>query len=89
MVKTMADPVDFDNLPQRVKRVIERCRAGQKLCKQIRLKDGGDSEVTFLFEPSGKKAPPKSSDAAIKTGFLKPMGDGLFDADTSQTWIAA
>lgn len=79
----------FDELPKRVQRVIERCRSGALLCKQIRLKDGGESEVTFLFEPSGKKAPPKSSDMAIKSGFLRPRGDGLFDLDTSQTWEAA
>lgn len=79
----------FDELPKRVQRVIERCRGGEVLCKQLRMKETGESEITFLFEPSGKKAPPKSSDMAVKSGFLRPRGDGLFDLDTSQTWEAA
>ena len=80
---------DFDRLPKRVKLIIERCRSGQKLCKQIRLKDGGDSEVTYIFEPGGKRAPVKSASAALTSGFMRPLGDGLFGADTSQTWEAA
>lgn len=67
--------------------IIERCKNGQRLCKSFRFKESGDTEIIFFFEPSGKRAGPKSAQEAIATGLLKPMGDGLLD--DSQTWAAA
>lgn len=81
--------IEFEKLPGRVQKVINTCRAGQKLTKSLRLKDGGETEITFAFEPSGKSAPPKSSAEAIASGLLRPLGDGLLGADTSQTFAAA
>lgn len=66
--------------------IIERCRNGQRLCKSFRFKESGDTEVMFFFEPSGKRAGPKSAQEAIASGLLKPINDGLFD--NSQTWTA-
>jgi hypothetical protein len=66
--------------------IIERCKNGQRLCKSFRFKESGDTEIIFFFEPSGKRAGPKSAQEAIATGLLKPLNDGLFDA--SQTWTA-
>lgn len=80
---------DFERLPQRVKRVIERCRSGATLHKFFRNKEGGNAEVLYAYEPGGKPAPPKSSEAAIASGFLRPNRDGLFDDGNSQTWRAA
>jgi hypothetical protein len=82
----IADP--FDELPRRVQRVIKACRGGARLTKSLRLKEAGETEVTFVFEPSGRRAPVKSSQEAIASGFLVPMGDGLFDPSLSQTWRA-
>ena len=82
----MAEP---NRLPERVRRVIERVKAGERLCKSLRLKeDGGDTETVFFYEPSGKRAGPKSAQQAIESGHLKPAGDGLFDPSLSQTWTA-
>lgn len=80
---------EFNKLPARVRRVIERCRGGQMLCKTLRHKETGNCEVLFSFYPSEKPAPLKSSEAAIASGFLIAQQDGLFDGDSSQTWRAA
>jgi hypothetical protein len=80
---------DFEKLPARVQNIITKCRRGEKLTKSLRLKETGETEISFAFEPSGKRAPPKSSIDAINSGLLRPLGDGLFGADTSQTFAAA
>lgn len=69
--------------------VIDRVKSGEKLCKSLRHKVSGELEVTHLFEPSGKRCNPTSAERAIKSGELRPLNDGLFDPDTSQTWGAA
>ena len=73
-------------MSHRAAAIIERCKNGQRLCKSFRFKESGDTEVLFFFEPSGKRAGPKSAQEAIATGLLKPLNDGLFDS--SQTWAA-
>jgi hypothetical protein len=80
---------EYDKLPKRVRDVIDRCRSGQILQKAFRFKEAGETEVTFTYQPSSKRAPPKSSEAAIASGLLRPNNDGLFDDGTSQTWRAA
>lgn len=76
-------------LPKRVWRVVDLARDGQKLTKLLRRNQIGMTETEFAFEPGGKHVPTKSAKQAIESGFLKPMGDGLFGDDTSQTWGAA
>lgn len=73
-------------LPARVWRVIDTARSGQKLCKFLRKKETGETDVQFAFEPKAKRVPTKSAQDAIKSGLLKPLGDGLFGE--SQTWVA-
>lgn len=81
----MAEP----KLPKRVLRIVEKCKAGELLCKQMRFKSSGETEIVFTFHPSGKVAGPASSLEAINSGLLAPQGDGLFGSETSQTWRAA
>jgi hypothetical protein len=80
--------VDLEKLPSRVKAIVERVRHGERLCKSFRFKETGETEVTFYFEPSGKRAGPVSAQAATETEFLAPCNDGLFTG-TDQTWTAA
>jgi hypothetical protein len=80
---------DFEKLPQRVRNVIHKCRCGQILTKSLRMKETGETEVTFMFEPWGVRAPPKSSIEAIASGFLLPQNDGLLGPESSQTFVAA
>jgi hypothetical protein len=83
----MIDVTDL-RVPQRVLSVIDKLNGGQRLCKSFRYKESGDTEITFTLEPSGKRVGPKSAQAAIETGRLRPLGDGLFGNETSQTWGA-
>lgn len=76
-------------IPKRVESIIERCRSGETLCKTFRHKESGETEVLYHFHPSGRSAGPKSAAAAVGTGLLRPSADGLFGADTAQTWRAA
>lgn len=76
-------------LPARVWRVIDGARGGKKVCKFLRKMETGDTDITYAFEPTGRRIPTKSAMAAIESGLLRPMGDGLFGEETSQTWVAA
>ena len=76
-------------LPKRVWRVIDAARDGQKLTKLLRRNQLGMTEIEFAFEPGGKHVPTGTANAAIASGLLRPTGDGLFGAETSQTWVAA
>lgn len=75
-------------IPERVLRVVRAVSGGQKLCKSLRMKESGETEVSFHFEPSGRAAPPKSSQRAIELGLLQPAGDALFEEEMSQTFLA-
>lgn len=79
----------YSELPKRAQVIVDRVRNGETLCKSIRHKETGETELSFTFEPSGKRAGPKSAERAIECGLLAPGGAGLFDASTSQTWRAA
>lgn len=79
---------EFEHLPYYVKAVIEKCRSGQRLCRSFRTKETGDVEEIFIFEPTGKRVGQKSAAQALETGFLKPLGDGLLEIQSSQTWVA-
>lgn len=75
-------------LPARVWRVIDTVRGGQKLCKYLHKKPDNTTDARFFVEPDGRKVSAESAVEAIASGLLKPLGDGLFEADTSQTWVA-
>lgn len=74
-------------LPARVQSFIARINGGESLCKSFRFLSSGETEVIFISEPSGKRAPPKSAKSAIASGLLAPAGDGLFAPEFSQTYI--
>ncbi|TNC14884.1 hypothetical protein FF100_04715 [Methylobacterium terricola] len=59
------------------------------LCRTFRMKETGEGETLFAFEPSGRSCGPKSAEAAIGSGWLVPQADGLFGAESSQTFVAA
>ncbi len=80
---------EFEALPMRVRLIINKCRDGERLQKTLIYKSTGETEISFTFEPSGRRAGPKSAQAAIKSPFMSPRGDGLFDASTSQTFAAS
>jgi hypothetical protein len=83
------DDKQFKSLPKRVQSIILTMRQEKcVLCKHLHHKETGDTEVTFYFEPGGKRCGPKSAALATESGFLTPNEDGLFGGNTSQTWIA-
>ena len=61
--------------------IVRRCRAGAALCKSY-----GPTGVRFSLQPPGVRIKPKYARAAIASGKLMAVRDGLFG--TSQTWIA-
>lgn len=77
-----------EQLPKRVLRIVDRCRAGEVLCKTLIHGADGRDVVLFLLHPSNKPVRPKSSEEAIASGLLVAQRDGLFGPDTSQTWRA-
>lgn len=80
---------EFDRLPKRVQSIISTMRRENwRLCKSLHHKESGQTEVTYHFEPVGRRCGPKSAMVAVEGGFLLPNNDGLF-AVTDQTWIAA
>ena len=79
---------EFERLPKSVQRVISTVRQGETLCKFLRRKETGETDVRFFFEPSGRKVGRISATRATRTPFLAPQQDGLF-AGTDQTWTAA
>lgn len=76
-------------VPRSVRLAIIRMREGQRLHKSIRLKSNGETEVCFTFFPSGERCRADVAKAAIKTPFVRPLGDGLFEDEFSQTFEAA
>ncbi len=88
MAKRTKNTDPFLALPKRVRSAIERCRAGETLCRHFRtLRYEGESQDWF-FEPSGRTCGNATAEAATRTPFMVPGGDGLF-ADDSQTFRAA
>lgn len=78
----------FEKLPFHARRVIERCRKGELLIRTYRMKETGEHETLYAFEPSGRRAPERGSEVAISSGFLTPRSDGLLDEASSQTFQA-
>ena len=76
-------------IPKRVQALLDRLARQERLCKFLRRKETGETEILFFLEPSGQRVGPRTAEAAIKSGLLKPVGDGLFSADYSQTFLRA
>ena len=70
---------------KRVLTVLAAAQAGEKLCKSIRQSDAGN-EISWSLEPSGRNVGMSTANKIISGGLLAPQHDGLFGADTSQTW---
>jgi hypothetical protein len=77
---------DDRKIPLRVRRVIDRVYAGERLCVALKTNLSGKHETQYFYEPSGRSAPTTSAQQAIETGYLRPAGDSLFEAVPSQTW---
>jgi hypothetical protein len=88
MPRKKVEKSPFDKLPKTAKAVVAAARGGQRICKDIRKKETGDAEISWFYEPSGKRIRPTAAQRAIDSGLLIPSGDGLFDG-MSQTWTAA
>jgi len=72
---------------KRLQSLIDRLARGERIIKQLPREPG--DKTHFWFEPSSKPVPPKTFERAITEGFVKPANDGLFDDQTSQTWVSA
>lgn len=76
--------------PMRVRRIVMACVRGQQLTKTIRSRPGlVEADPLYTLEPVGRVVAIQSATDAIASGLLLGNGDGLFGADTSQTWRAA
>ena len=62
--------------------IIRACRAGARLCKAYR-----GATVIFTLQPPGVRVLPVHALAAIRSGDLVALRDGLFPNNT-QTWTA-
>jgi hypothetical protein len=61
--------------------IVRRCCAGAVLCKSH-----GRAGVSYTLQPPGTKVKTRYARAAINSGALTPLHDGLF-ADQTQTWV--
>lgn len=73
---------------KRAERIAEQCRSGKTLHCYNRQTETGSTEIVYFLEPGGRQVGAKSALNAIRHGLLIPSGDGLFGAESSQTWIA-
>jgi hypothetical protein len=62
--------------------VIRRCRKGERLCQKY-----SGVRTAFFLDPSGIRVRASHARAAIGSGELTSMDDGLFKW-TTQTWVA-
>lgn len=74
-------------VPKRVQRILDACARGQVLCLTIAETRLGTKPEVWFLEPSNRVVPALSAREA--TRLLVPSRDGLFGADSSQTWTAA
>lgn len=79
---------DLKDLIRSARHVVIAMRGGQRLCKTIRLKVGGDTEYEYHLEPSGKTVPNGAAKRILVSRYVVPMGDGLLGSESSQTWAA-
>ena len=76
-------------IPKRVQALLDRLARQERLCKFLRRKETGETEILFFLEPSGMVVGTWTAERAIKMGLLEPACDGLFSADYSQTFLRA
>lgn len=61
------------------------CREkGERIVKTMWTGAGGMARVSYHLHPSGRGISEQQFEHLAE--WLEPIGDGLFDADTSQTW---
>jgi len=68
--------------PIKGNQIVRRCCAGAVLCKSH-----GRAGVSYTLQPPGTKVKTRYARAAIMSGALVPMRDGLFGH--VQTWVFA
>lgn len=85
----MAAKKQSEKIPVRVQHALDRLKGGERLVKWFRHKETGEAETLFRFEPSGKNLGPDTALKIVRGGYVIPEGDGLFGADSSQTWRLA
>ena len=67
-------------------RVLERCRKGERLAKTITTNRAGNPVTSYCLEPSGTHVTKGQFLGLLRSGNFVPVGDGLFDVESSQTW---
>lgn len=74
------------SIPKRVQRILDACRGGQTLCMSLANTQVGTTLECWFLHPSNRKLAKQSAREA--SVLLHPSCDGLFGAETSQTWRA-
>lgn len=59
---------------------------GQRLCQRFDAEERGPHSAQFWLEPSGRRARPDAAKELIRSGRVRPVGDGLFVDAPSQTF---
>lgn len=72
---------------KRAERVVRECECGKTLCRFNRTRENGLTEVIYYLEPGGDKVGRRTAENAIICA-LVANDDGLFGADSAQTWSA-
>lgn len=72
--------------PKRVQRILDAFQGGQTLCMSLANTQAGTTLECWFLHPSNRKLAKQSAREA--SVLLRPSCDGLFGADTSQTWRA-
>lgn len=78
--------------PKPWKRAVDlaaKCKSGKTLCCCNRQSEEAGAEIVFYLEPGGESVGRKTFENALLHGLIIPQNDGLFGAETSQTWRAA
>ena len=68
------------------RQILDLCRQGQRLCKTMFTTCAGHPVTNYYLEPSGVHVSEKQAVYFLESGLFVPSGDGLFSAETSQTW---
>ncbi|MFG1454558.1 hypothetical protein V5F44_20250 [Xanthobacter sp. V2C-8] len=73
-------------IPKRVQRILDACQGGASLCKQTAMTHLGTTQERWFLHPSNREVSIISAREAA--ALLIPSCDGLFGAESSQTWRA-
>jgi hypothetical protein len=66
--------------------VLQRCRNGERLAKTITTNRAGNPVTSYCLEPSGTHVTEGQALGLLNSGKFVPVGYGLFDVESSQTW---